>query len=36
MQKRICVFDDQGTADLLTKLIKMEEGRVDCAEIQCT
>ncbi len=26
--------DDQGTADLLTKILKMEEGHVDWAEIQ--
>jgi bacterioferritin len=25
---------DQGTADLLTKILKMEEGHVDWAEIQ--
>lgn len=28
--------DDQGTADLLTKILKMEEGHVDWAEIQRT
>src|SRR5665647_827272 len=27
-------FGDQGTADLLTKILKMEEGHVDWAEIQ--
>ena len=26
--------DDQGTVDLLTKILKMEEGHVDWAEIQ--
>jgi bacterioferritin (cytochrome b1) len=26
--------DDQGTIDLLTKILKMEEGHVDWAEIQ--
>jgi len=28
--------DDQGTVDLLTKILKMEEGHVDWAEIQRT
>lgn len=27
-------FDDQGTVDLLTNILKMEEGHVDWAEIQ--
>ena len=27
--------DDQGTVDLLTKILKMEEGHVDWTEIQC-
>ena len=27
-------IDDQGTVDLLTKILKMEEGHVDWAEIQ--
>ena len=27
--------NDQGTLDLLTKILKMEEGHVDWAEIQC-
>lgn len=27
--------NDQGTVDLLTKILKMEEGHVDWAEIQC-
>ena len=27
-------FDDQGTVELLTKILKMEEGHVDWAEIQ--
>jgi bacterioferritin len=27
-------FNDQGTVDLLTKILKMEEGHVDWAEIQ--
>ena len=26
--------DDQGTVDLLTKILKMEEGHVDWADIQ--
>jgi bacterioferritin len=28
--------DDQGTADLLSKILKMEEGHVDWADIQCS
>lgn len=27
-------LEDQGTVDLLTKILKMEEGHVDWAEIQ--
>jgi bacterioferritin (cytochrome b1) len=27
--------DDQGTVDLFSKILKMEEGYVDWAEIQC-